>query len=521
MEAATELRRYFDILRRRSAVILVITALAVGGVVLQLGSQPALYEAEVSMLVVPQSLGGSGLEAGRDIQSGFRDSIMANIMFLMKSRALLQRAGDRLGMSAGALASRVAVKHLQGTDVMSVVGRDHDPERAALIANTITQEFAEYYSQLNRQEATGARKFIEDQLSRTKDRLVQSEEEMLAFKSRTGAVGLSDQTSRMVGRTLDMQAQYDTALTEQKAAQAKMDAIRSRLRGTAGQVTQLSVQTNPIFSKLRDTLTTLEIELATLRQTYTDEHPKVQAQLGKIAAMKKEMAAEATRVASGQSLSISPVQERLTGDLITGQVEAEAARARLSGMSQILAKMQAGLSTIPANELTLARLQRNVKLHEDMYLRLSALYEDAIIKERKAGSSGQATVLVVDPATVPSMPLSKRLPGNALMAALLGVVVGSAVALLLDGVDDRVRSASQAEGAYGLPVLAVVPTMSARSHRHLSGAAAVSTVSLPIVIAALLGLGAAALSLYFVHQSAASDQATFIGRLFDVFQTVR
>ncbi len=518
MEAATELRRYFEILRRRAAVILVITALAVGGVVLQLGTQPSLYETEVSMLVVPQSL---GVEAGHDLQSGFRDSIMNNIMFLMRSRALLQRAGDRLGMSASALASRVGVKHLTGTDVMSVVGRDNDPERAALIANTVTQEFAEYYSQLNRSEATGARKFIEDQLSRTKDRLVQSEEEMLAFKSRTGAVGLSDQASRMVGRAFDMQAQYDAALLEQKTSQAKMDAIRSRLRAQSGQVTQLSVQTNPIFGKLRDTLTSLEIELATLRQTYTDEHPKVQLQFGKIAAIKKEMTGEATRVAAGQSLSLSPIQERLTGDLISGQVDAEAARARTAGMSQILAKMQAGLNTIPANELTFARLQRNVKVHEEMYLRLSALYEDSLIKERKAGSSGQATVLVVDPATVPSTPVSKRLPGNALMAALLGVVVGAAVALLLDGVDDRVRSANEAEGAYGLPVLAVIPTMNARSHRHLSGAAAVSTVSLPVVIAALLGLGVAALSLYLVHQSVASDQAAFIGRLFDVFQTVR
>jgi hypothetical protein len=191
-------------------------------------------------------------------------------------------------------------------------------------------------------------------------------------------------------------------------------------------------------------------------------------------------------------------------------------------MSQILAKMQAGLSSIPANELAIARLQRDVKVQEDTYLRLSSLYEEALIKEKRAGFSGQAAVFVVDPATVPTAPESKRLPAMALFAGLLGLVVGSAVALLVDGLDDRVRSANEAEGAYGVPVLAAIPTMDPRSHQHLSGAPAITTVSLPVVIAVLLGVGTAGLSLFLVHQGVGSDHTTaFLGRLLDVFQIAR
>lgn len=522
MEPATiELRKYFEVLRKRILIIAVIAALAVGGVVMQLGTQPARYEAQVSMLVTPQRI-GSGLALDSSaLQSDFRATIVANIIYLMKSGTVVSRVGERLGMSPGVVWKEVKIGRVGGTDVLSVTAKDADPERAALLANTVTQEFSDYYSQINRTEATSTRKFIEDQLSRTKDRLGQAEGELQGFETRTGAVGLTDQVSRLVGRTLDLQASYDTAGLEERTARAKMDAIQSHLRSQNDQLAQLSVATNPIFTRLRDNLTTLEFELAGLRQTYTDQHPKVLAQLGKIVEVKRQMSQEASKAVSGQSLGLSPVREQLLRDLVNGQVEAEAARARTAGMSQILAKMQASLNSLPANQLQLARLQRDVKVHEDTYLRLSALYEEALISERKAGTAGQATVLVVDPATVPATPVSKRLPFMATFAALLGLVVGSAIALLVDGLDDRVHSANEAEGAYGVPVLAAIPTIDPKSHHHLSGAPAISTVSLPVVVAVLLGVGAAVLSLVLVHQGAGSDHTAFLGRLLDVFQIVR
>lgn len=517
---ASELHRYFRIFKKRVGIIAVVAALAVGGVVFQLAAQPPRYSADVSVLVTPQN--GSVLQGSPDLNAGFRDVVLANIMYLMHSRTLFERAGERLGMSPWALQSRVHVTPVRGTDVVTVSATDGDPERAALIANTVTQEFADYYSQLNRSEATSARKFIEDQLSRTKDRLAQSEDELLAFKTRNGAIGLSDQVSRMVGRTLDLQAQYDQAILDQKTAQTRLEAIQARLRSQTGQLAQLSIQTNPVFVKLRDNLTNLEFDLATLRQTYTDQHPKVQTLIGRIAAVKKEMNDEAARVVGGQSLGMSPVREQLARDFVLGQVEAEAARSKSSGITQILAKMQANLNTLPANEVALARLQRNVRVHEDTYMRLSALYEEALIKERRAGSSGQAAVIVVDPAAVPSRPESTKLPSMVMFAALIGVVLGAAVSLLVESLDDRVRSAPEAEGVYGVPVLAAIPTMDPRSHRHLSGAPAMSTVSMPVIIAALLGLGAAAISLFLVHQQGlGADHGAFFGRLFDVFQTVR
>lgn len=523
MEPATiELRRYFEVLRKRVAVIAVIAALAVGGVVLQLGTQPARYQAEVSMLVTPQRI-GSGL-SGQDsssLQGDYRATVVSNIIYLMRSGTVISRTAERLGMSGATVAKEVTVKEIKGTDVLSVTAKDADPERAALLANTVTQEFADFYSQINRTEATGTRKFIEDQLSHTKDRLAQAEGDLQSFQARTGAVALNDQVAKLVGRTLDLQAAYDTAVLDERTARTKIEAIQSRLRSQNDQLAQLSVATNPVFSKLRDNLTTLEFELAGFRQTYTDQHPKVQAQLGKIAEVKRQMSLEAGKAASGQSLGVSPVRESLIRELVNGQVEMESARARTTGTSQILGKMQASLSSLPGSQLQLARLQREVKVHEDTYLRLSALYEDALISERKAGISGQAAVLVVDPATVPINPVSKKLPFMAGFAALAGLVVGAAVALLVDSLDDRVRSANETEGAYGVPVLGAIPTMDPRSHRHLSGAPAITTVSLPVVIAVLLGVGTAALSLFLVNQGAGPDHTAFLGRLLEVFQTVR
>lgn len=519
MEPAMELRRYFEVLRKRVSVIAVIAALAVGGVVLQSASKPAQYRADVSVLVTPQS-GGLDLST-EGLQSAYRETVMSNIVYLLMSRTLMQRAGERLGMNPGALAERVSANGIKGTNVLTVTAKDIDPERAALIANTVTQEFTDYYSQINRTEATGARKFIEDQLSREKEGLARAEGELLAFKARTGAIGLPEQISKAVSRTLDMQAAFDTLLLEDQTARARIAAIQSKMRAQRDPLAQLSLMTNPLFVRARDNLTNLESELGTLRQSYTEEHPKVQLTLRRIEEAKRQMRDEGAKVASDTSLGVSPVREGLIRDIINNQLESEVARAKANGMSQIMAKLQSTLNGLPGNELQLARLQRDVKLHEEMFMRLSGLYEDALIKERKAGFSGQATVFVVDPATVPGTAESKRLPFSAMFAGLVGLIVGSAVALLLDGLDDRVRSANQAEGAYGIPVLASIPIMDPRSYRHLSGAPAVATVSFPVIIAVLLGMGAALLTLYMVHSGGGTDHTAFFGRLLEVFQPAR
>jgi succinoglycan biosynthesis transport protein ExoP len=488
MQPRSELRQYYDILRRHVSIIALVVALAVGGVGLQLVVQARQYQADVSLLVTPQALGG-GLETNPNFaafQSEYRNLVINDILYLAKSSEVLRRVAQRIpGLTPGMIYRAVKVTSLPNTDILVVSARDTIRDRAALIAGTTTQELVAYYAELNQAAAASTREFIGQQVALTKQKLDTAEDSLRTFKSRANIAGLPETTSQLVQRSFELQAMYNAAQLDVKAAQMRAAAIRQRLRTESdGQLASVEIATNPVVAQLRDRLMTAEADLASLRQVYTDQHPKVQQALGVVADLRARLRQEAAKAVADRSMGVSPIREQLVQQLVTAQVDGTVAQARAEAITPLLGQLQANLSAMPSNELTFARLQRDVKVNEDLYMRLSSLYQDAKIAEQKAGVSGQAALATVDQSE-PS-PVSTQFPLKAGLGGLLGLLMGSVLALLVDNLDNRVRTPREAEGTYGAPVLASVPTMSPQNHRSLmgepGGVAGVVGMIVPVVL---------------------------------------
>jgi polysaccharide biosynthesis transport protein len=485
MDPRSELRQYYEILRRHVAIIALVVALAVGGVGLTLVTQGRQYQSDVSVLVTPQILGGSidGTPNMAAFQSEYRLYVVNDVLYLAKSSEVLRRVAERVpGVSIDRLFKAIKAVPLPNTDIVVISAQDTQRERASLIATVLTQELVLYYGELNQAAAAGTRKFIGEQVGLTKNKLQAAEEALRAFKSRTNISGLPDSSSRLIQRSFDLQAMYNTALLDERTAQMRAQTIRQRLQSEKdGQIAAVEVATNPIVGQLRDRLVAAETDLANLRQVYTDQHPKVQQALGVVADFRARLQQEASRAAADRSLGVSPIREQLVQQLVGAQVDAAVARARADGIGPLMTEIQAGLSSMPENELTFARLQRDVKLNDDLYMRLSSMYQDAMIAEQRAGGSGQAALVMVDQG---GAPVSQHLPLKAGLAGLLGLVMGSVLALLVDNLDNRVRTPRHAEDTYGVPVLASIPTMSPQTHRAFVAGepAAVVGLLLPFVL---------------------------------------
>jgi capsular exopolysaccharide synthesis family protein len=64
---------------------------------------------------------------------------------------------------------------------------------------------------------------------------------------------------------------------------------------------------------------------------------------------------------------------------------------------------------------------------------------------------------LVQPASVPGSPSSASVKREAVLGGLAGLIIGLALAFLLDVLDRRVKSTDEIERLYGLPVLATIP----------------------------------------------------------------
>jgi capsular polysaccharide biosynthesis protein len=71
------------------------------------------------------------------------------------------------------------------------------------------------------------------------------------------------------------------------------------------------------------------------------------------------------------------------------------------------------------------------------------------------------TVSLAQTAAVPSSPSSPAIARNAVVAAVLGLLLGIAFALLIERFDQRIREPEELERIYGLPLLGAIPDSSA------------------------------------------------------------
>jgi succinoglycan biosynthesis transport protein ExoP len=87
-----------------------------------------------------------------------------------------------------------------------------------------------------------------------------------------------------------------------------------------------------------------------------------------------------------------------------------------------------------------------------------------VLAELRSGN-----VQIAETAAVPTSPSSPKTTRNTLLGAALGLLLGLAIAFLLERFDRRIREPKDLESLYGLPLLGVVPESSALSRTSRRG----------------------------------------------------
>ncbi|HET8580407.1 MAG TPA: polysaccharide biosynthesis tyrosine autokinase, partial [Nitrospiraceae bacterium] len=292
---------------------------------------------------------------------------------------------------------RISVEHTQ-------------PAIAAAAANAVAESLVDMSLKARRSRATDTRRFIEQQLALAAQKLRASESAVVVFKNSYGDISLAEETS----------------LNLQRLAQLGTQRVEARLPRQEVQA---------LVATLQNQLATLQIELSGLRRQFTSSHPSVVSTEAKIAETERRLRAEMAH---------------------TRQTEQSRERAITTAIDQY----EAQLRRVPTREADLARLTRNTKEAEEIYLLLSTKYQQALIAEASIGSA----IRVVDVAKVPEAPVKPRALKTTLLGLVFGLALGMAGAFLTEQLDDTVKSAEDVERVLGAPVLGAIPVMKAGKH---------------------------------------------------------
>jgi len=433
------LRDYWLIVRRRRMIVIVCTVLVATFSFWFARQKVPVYTATAAVKF-EQSTTLSGLLV-EVLAVNSADNIETQVS-LIKSYPVLEEVARRMGKLPSGEASResrsyqatldnlggkIKASRVPSTSIIDIAVTSPNPREAKELANAVAAVYREYNKANRNVRVTEARKFIEAQLREVEGRVKRAEEEVWAFRDANRIIAPGAESTVLL--SLFTQVRGDIEKTRQQRIELEGMQTRLARNGAAALDARIYVDsTNPNLAKLASTQSELMLERTNLALEVTERHPRLQAIDDRL----REVRAEMRREVSAQVAAL-----RTREDILTRQ------------MGELLAKNR----EVPATELSLARLQRDAKVNDDLLTLLKTRHQEALIKE----SEGVEEVSIVRPASDPTTPTGTDTVNTVLVGALLGLMLGLVLAFVQETLDTSIGTIEDVESYLGVRVLGIVP----------------------------------------------------------------
>lgn len=455
-----ELRDIFRIIYRQRLSIVLLLAISLVGCWVANELTAPVYEAQTKILIKGDKATQQLVLA--DVMPGATpDRDLQNYTQVLKSNSVMLKAAGN-SQKAALLKEKVKVEPVTGSDLITVSVEGEDPKWIAQMANNVVAAFSERLAEISRQQAHSARNFIEEQLEVVKKDLAQSEERLKTYKEENKILEPQGEIAQAIARGGRIQAAMEEAQLASLEAERQLSSLSGALSGE--EQTILSATTlgrNPLIAQYQSKIGELEVQLAGSREKYTEQHPTVIGLKAELGQAQKELTKQVAEVVNSQTKSLNPTYQGIQQNLINLRAASLATQAKANALSSLQTEAEAEFSGLPKKELELARLARDVKVREEIYMMLSQRHEEVRITE--AMKTGD--VHVVDLAMPPVTPIKPRKMVNLAISIMLALFVGVGMAFFLEYMDDTIKTPQELEQELGLPVLGTIPMLTPQLKR--------------------------------------------------------
>lgn len=329
----------------------------------------------------------------------------------------------------------VKVEQVRLSRVVKVQVENADPQLAARIANTVAQTFIALNLERRLDSSSYAKTFLEEQLTLAKARLEESERKLQAYARSRNILTLDEKTNVINQTYVEYSAALSKAEQELIKVESEYEAIRTRPE-TAKQV--LESRTIEAYKNQR---AKLDAEYQENAKLFKDDFPKM-----------RQLKAQMDDLDAKINGEIEGILNSVKNQLDTARRQEALIRTRLKETrSEIVSGQEQGVD--------FNLYKREVDTNRELYNGLLQQVKEVGV----AGGVETNNVQVVDKAQVPLFPYKPKLPLNAAIGLVAGLVLGLAFIFLLESFDDSIKFADEVEKILAVPLLGVIPKVKAAS----------------------------------------------------------
>ena len=343
------------------------------------------------------------------------------------------------------LEKKVSVEQKRGLDFIEISVQSPSPFEAKLIADTYTRVYQRFNLLDNRKQVSKVKEFLEKQKKEKLNELVDAEDKLKNYQLKGGIIQLDEQAKSLIETISDLQSKINSTQIEMSIAKENLLSYKEELKKKDPTLSKyLENKTKePYITKLQEQIADIEARkdfaLSTLNKNTNPELIKqYDSKLKEIKGKLKE------RIDEYQASLLAATPEEIktiTQKIFEEQVKYEAMSASYSRLREFIKKYENKFESLPQRTIGLARLTRQVRSYEKLYILLEEKYQEALINEQ----STTGNVLVLNYARIPKEPAKPNRKLIILIGLVLGLGLAFGYALIVNYFDKRVKSPEDIE----------------------------------------------------------------------------
>ncbi|MBU3890940.1 polysaccharide biosynthesis tyrosine autokinase [Methylosinus sporium] len=329
--------------------------------------------------------------------------------------------------------SNLVVEPKRGSRLVMIHYFDPDPSMAQLIVNGVADVFTSRNLERRFEASTYARSYLDERLQELKGKLEKSEAEVIAYGAREQlmSAGVGENKSTLASVNL---ATANTNLTNAKIERTKLEQLWA-IAQTDNVNALPQVLDNKGMSANREKRASLAAEYQQKASLLKPSYPVMVA----LRSQMDELDRQASKI-------ITVVKDSIRTQYL-------AAKNQEVELEKQLEQFKSNLINEQARAIQYDMLQREVATNRILYEQMLQRAKEISV----LGAVGSNNISVIDPAERPSTPYSPKLFMNLLVGALVGLICGIVAALIIEYLDNTVRSPQDVETRLGLTLLGLVP----------------------------------------------------------------
>lgn len=432
MEEEISLRELIEVLLKGKKLIGIITAAAVLLSAVVSFIIPPVYEARATLLANPigsqQSKEITNSNDVLDTISQYPEMTIETYKEQFLNSEVVQatiidldlKDSEGNPMKIRSLRSKVTLEVVDKTNLIRVSVKDEDPELAAKIANSLSENFINFITRMTKRKGEQAVQAINEQLEATKKALDEEAKKKRDYlksakdieELNQEIIALRDQLTVYKQNLIDTDKQIYSDLKSLEALE------NSGIKSTNINIGAIKakIQLNEVQG-ITNTNTTNDTEEG--EKVNIPQPSNTQNNTGSNMTIGQEIEFDISNSSALESAMLSAHRTQMETRLIQNISEKEVLEQKIEEIQNRLTELRATLAT---EEYKYNEVMRNYELAEQSFQAYQTRKNEA--EQNVAADIGKASIIVSTPAAVPEMPSSPNKMLNVAIGFVLGLMIG-------------------------------------------------------------------------------------------------